>query len=281
MAKGWIKLHRDIKDHWVFDNPDYLKAWITLLIMANHKQRNWLVNDQLLVIKRGDVATSQRNLASELGWGRTRVRSFLDKLEIDEMITQYPTQELTHLSICNYDTYQDDQPTNRTTNRTTAVPQPYQQSPTTKEKPKTKDNPKNEKNDKKNKKGSGTKRVAKPYPDRVQDYYDSITDDMIKQLSEAYPNINIKYQLGSSKSWLINNPHRAKSNFKAFTDRWMRKAMEQPQSKIPVQASPKVNNYVCYVCDTKQQSSLPTWKAVCKKCNERTLVSPSEVSQFK
>ena len=280
MAKGWIKLHRDIKDHWVFDNPDYLRAWITLLIMANHKQRNWLVNDQLLVIKRGDVATSQRNLASQFGWGRARVRSFLSKLEMDEMITQYPNQELTHLSICNYDTYQDDQPTNRTTNRPTAVPPPYQQSPTTKEIPKTKDNPKNVKNEKKIK-GSGTKNKVKPYPDRVEDFYNTIDDPMIKQLREAYPNINVEYELGSSKSWLINNPHRAKSNFKAFVDRWMRKAMEQPQSQVPVRSSPKVNNYECYSCGHKQQSSLPTWKAVCNKCKENTLVLPSEVGVFK
>ena len=100
-----------------------------------------------------------------------RIQQPRGETNIDRITTQFPTQEVTHLSICNYDTYQDDQPTNRTTNRPTTVPPPYQQSPTTKEIPKTKDNPKNVKNEKKIK-GSGTKNKVKPYPDnRLKDCY--------------------------------------------------------------------------------------------------------------
>ena len=55
---GWIKLHRDIRKHWVFQRPDYFQYWVDLLMMANHQSKTWLYNDKLIPIRRGEVATS-------------------------------------------------------------------------------------------------------------------------------------------------------------------------------------------------------------------------------
>lgn len=117
--RGWIKLHRDILKHWVFDNAEYLKAWITLLIMANHKTKKWLVNESLIIIKRGQIVTSMEKLGIELKWSRNKVRHFLNLLEKDSMIHRDSNHNYTHLSICNYDTYQNEQPTEGTTEGTT------------------------------------------------------------------------------------------------------------------------------------------------------------------
>jgi DNA replication protein DnaD len=106
MSNGWIKLHRDIMDHWVFSNPEYLQAWIGLLIMANHKTKTWLYNDNIVIIKRGEIVSSMTKLAGRWKWSRNKMRHFLGLLEKDEMIERKSNHNYTHLSICNYDTYQ-------------------------------------------------------------------------------------------------------------------------------------------------------------------------------
>ena len=32
---GWIKLNKKIKNHWLWDKPEYLRAWIDMLMEAN------------------------------------------------------------------------------------------------------------------------------------------------------------------------------------------------------------------------------------------------------
>ena len=53
---------------------------------------------------------------------------------------------------------------------------------------------------------SGT---VKPYPDRVDNYFNNIPDHLRKAFVEAYPNIDIDYQLKRAKTWLLANPNRA------------------------------------------------------------------------
>lgn len=112
---GWIKIHRDLKDHWIFANAEYLKAWIQLLMMANHKTKKWLVQDQMVLIKRGELITSLAELAKQWGWSRGKVRRYITMLENDTMVVRKSTHLWTHLTICNYATYQDLRPTDSTT----------------------------------------------------------------------------------------------------------------------------------------------------------------------
>lgn len=104
---GWIKLHRDIRKHWIFQRSDYLLYWVDLLMMANHKAKSWLFNDKLILIKRGEVATSLVNLSKRWNCSRNKIRHFLDLLENDAMIVQKKDRVYTLVSICNYETYQD------------------------------------------------------------------------------------------------------------------------------------------------------------------------------
>ena len=73
----------------------------------------------------------------------------------------------------------------------------------------------------------------KPYKERVEDFYkDLLLDtDYLKQLKEAYPNVDIKQQLGSSKMWLLSNTQKDKKNFKRFVNTWMSNQMEYNKTK--------------------------------------------------
>jgi len=107
-GKGYIKLYRDIREHWIWSDPDYLRAWVDLLMMVNHEDRQVLFNKKLITVKRGSRITSIRKLAERWGWSRGRVARFLDMLEQDRMIATRRTTQKTLINVINYSFYQSE-----------------------------------------------------------------------------------------------------------------------------------------------------------------------------
>lgn len=113
---GYISLYRSIQESWIYPNHrkyTEFEAWIDLLMMVNYKDNKALIDKQLVVCERGSTITSELNLGYRWLWGRTSVRSFLQLLEKDGMIMKKSTSKYTHITICNYDTYQISQTTNK------------------------------------------------------------------------------------------------------------------------------------------------------------------------
>ena len=106
--KGYIKLYRDIRGHWIWSDPDYLRAWVDLLMMVNHEDRQILFNKKLITVKRGSRITSIRKLSERWGWSRGRVSRFLDMLEQDHMIATRRTTQKTLINVINYGFYQSE-----------------------------------------------------------------------------------------------------------------------------------------------------------------------------
>lgn len=50
MQGGWIKLYRDITEHWIFQDAEYFKAWVWLIMIANHEDSVILFNKKPLNI---------------------------------------------------------------------------------------------------------------------------------------------------------------------------------------------------------------------------------------
>jgi uncharacterized phage protein (TIGR02220 family) len=122
MAKGWISIHRKIQDCdiWTDAEPlDRRSAWIDLLLMANHEDKNILINGKPRVIKKGQRLTSTIKLAERWKWSVNRVRRYLALLERLDMVTTDRTTNGTILTIVNYGIYQGDGIANETTNETT------------------------------------------------------------------------------------------------------------------------------------------------------------------
>lgn len=112
---GWIKLHREIKSNWIWqDKPfDRRSAWIDILLSANHKDNKFLLGSELVEVERGSFITSELKLMERWGWSKTKVRKFLELLENDKMITKIADRKKTTLTIVNYDIYQDRETTER------------------------------------------------------------------------------------------------------------------------------------------------------------------------
>lgn len=126
MNTGWISVQRKIMGHWIWENErifSYLKAWIYLLMKANHKSNNVLFRNNLIRVRRGEHFTSETQLAAEWHWNRKTVHKFLDLLAKDKMISITRTHQYTSYYIINYDTYQSNGTAKRTTNEQQNVQQ--------------------------------------------------------------------------------------------------------------------------------------------------------------
>ena len=115
--KGWIKLHRRIRGHWLYQEKrkfSRFEAWVDLLLEANHKENKFLLGNDLVECRRGQIITSIRELGNKWGWSNTKVYSFLDLLKQDGMIDYESDTKKTVVTIANYGTYQDKDDTETT-----------------------------------------------------------------------------------------------------------------------------------------------------------------------
>lgn len=106
LFNGWIKLHRRIRKHWIWDNPEYFRAWIDMLLIANHHEKKRLYKTELCTIKRGEFPTSLRKLSVRWGWSIGKIRRFILLLKNDRMIDTQTDTGFTLIKISNYDKYQ-------------------------------------------------------------------------------------------------------------------------------------------------------------------------------
>lgn len=113
---GWIKLHREITRHWIFQDAEKFKWWVDLLIMASHEECKTLINGELVSLKRGQLTVSLSFLSSRWGRSKEKVLNFLRLLESDRMIERFADRKSTTITICNYDSYQEVSDTTPTAN---------------------------------------------------------------------------------------------------------------------------------------------------------------------
>lgn len=121
MSSGWIKLHRQITENvlWQDVEPfDRRSAWIDLLLMVNHEDREIMVNGKIMVVQRGQTLTSEVKLAERWRWSRNRVRRFIAAMEAAKMLTVKRTGYGTWLNVVNYVFFQGVRTGNGTGNDT-------------------------------------------------------------------------------------------------------------------------------------------------------------------
>jgi DNA replication protein DnaD len=119
-SKGWVLLYRSIRDSWIWEKKpfDPARAWIDLILDANHDDGKVFTGSSLMKIKRGQDWVSVRSLAERWGWSKDRVRKFLKTLESDSMIRINTTPFGTLLTVVNYDNFQIRQDRKRDTKKT-------------------------------------------------------------------------------------------------------------------------------------------------------------------
>ena len=245
---GWIKIHRDIKHHWIFQREDYLKAWLFLILRANHKDNKTLYSDilpEIVDIKRGEIVSSLQKLGYELKWTPSKVRRFLQKLQKDNMITIHNEKRWTHLTINNYDTYQDVRHTIET--------------PTKQRRNIGENNIRMNKNEKNVKKSLSQKEQL------------NLIFKNLEDLQKEFPKVKVALEFQKMRDWLAANGKRYK-NYNAFFRNWLRNANEKYLDSDEETIS---YTYKCNKCGKERKNQ--KYKDLFIECCDMQMVAHSEV----
>lgn len=108
MAKGYIYLHKQLLDHWLWQDKPFSKgqAWIDLLLLANYEDKKTMHRGRLITCKRGTVNLSIMELSKRWGWHWKTTKKFILEMERDNMCTLKCTTECTTITIEKYDDFQ-------------------------------------------------------------------------------------------------------------------------------------------------------------------------------
>jgi hypothetical protein len=121
--KGYISIHRKIKNHWLWGDPVKFQWWLTMLMEVNYQEGKMNLGNELISISRGSSTNSLRTWADLFGCGTKAVSNFFKLLEKDNMITREILGKGKHsttlINITNYSDYQAGEETLTTTLTTT------------------------------------------------------------------------------------------------------------------------------------------------------------------
>lgn len=104
---GWIKIHRDIAEHWIFQDAEKFRWWMDMLFLASYENNRVNVGNRILDVKRGQFLGSLSFFVKRWGVSKERVINFLRLLQSDGMIDKKSDKNITLITICNYASYQD------------------------------------------------------------------------------------------------------------------------------------------------------------------------------
>lgn len=242
MNQGWISVHRSLLDHhlWVGEKFTKGQAWLDLMLNANHKENKVMIKGRLIVVARGEQIRSKVTLAKTWRWNERTVTKFLELLKSDGMITVESTELTTHISICNYDTFQNDarksteHNTQHTTEQSTEGVQSRVQTNNNN------NNANNEDNDNKKpvpaKKKKQQEIIVVEYPDALNKkawlmWIDHRREAKLKKLTPRGENIAIKklIGLGSHAEQLLIIEHSMGEGYTGLFP--LKKSQAQPEDK--------------------------------------------------
>ena len=106
---GWIKISREIEDHWLWQDAERMRWWIDMLFMASWEDKKAIEDTHLITIKKGQFIASVAFLCKRWKRSNKTIIKYLKLLEQDEMICREVLHRQTPIiTICNYDKYQCD-----------------------------------------------------------------------------------------------------------------------------------------------------------------------------
>lgn len=191
---GWVKMHRKIRDTQIWDDKepfDRRSAWMDLVMMVNHEDKDIIFNGKPFTVKRGQRITSIRGLAERWHWSVNRTKRYLSLLEQLEMIHTDRNTHRTLLTLINYGVYQgegftDEHTNEHTDEHTDEYTDEYTDGLQTRNKRMNKKMNKNEKNEKKSIYGeyAHVKLTDQEREKLINDYGQQMADDSIQFLDE-------------------------------------------------------------------------------------------------
>jgi DNA replication protein DnaD len=110
MNRGFAKIFRCIEDNVLWrTNEPYCRraAWIDLILLANHEDKDFILGNQKMIVRKGQRWTSIQKLKERWKWSERKVKAFLKLLESEGMIYLETTNRGSMITLVNYGKFQD------------------------------------------------------------------------------------------------------------------------------------------------------------------------------
>lgn len=107
MLKGWIKIHRKLKNHFVYKDSEMLHIWLNILLNASHKYHEVFINGNVVELYPGQVIYGRKEWSKTLGITESKLRTRIDTLINTGMISRFTTTRYSILTVKNWCDYQD------------------------------------------------------------------------------------------------------------------------------------------------------------------------------
>lgn len=102
-----IEINEEFRDSWVFDNPEYLRAWLVIIFRAKRENGGSVYNINSEYCKVGENSLTMNRWIQTLGkfWTRGKVYRFFKNLEEDGYIQVLRTGRSIKITILDYKFY--------------------------------------------------------------------------------------------------------------------------------------------------------------------------------
>ena len=104
--KSYIKLFRKIIKSPIWDNEKALKIWIWCLLKATHIERDQLVGQQIIHLKKGQFVTGRESASNDLSMPGRTIYDYLKLLEKLHMISINSNNKFSVISVEKWEDYQ-------------------------------------------------------------------------------------------------------------------------------------------------------------------------------
>lgn len=103
---SYIKLFRKLLNSPIFENEKALKIWIWCLLKATHIEREQLVGQQIVKLKKGEFVFGRNKASEELKMTESTVYKYIKLLEKLQMISINSNTKFSIVSIEKWEDYQ-------------------------------------------------------------------------------------------------------------------------------------------------------------------------------
>ena len=220
--QGWIKVNRKLLNWEWYKETNTKSLFIHALLRANFDDQKF----QGIIVPRGSFVSSYPNLAAETGLSVQNVRTALKRLISTGELTVKKYPKFTLFKVENYDMYQT--PNSQTNSQLTGNQQASNSQLTTIKEIK---NVRNK--EIKNIYIAPTSNEAEPViieipTNRNGEYY-PVTQKMVDDWQELYPNVNILQELRKAKGWSLSNQAKRKTfkGMSRFLNSWFSREQDK------------------------------------------------------
>jgi len=107
MTDGWVSIYRQIFDNKDLKDNNHLLIFIYMVVHASHKPTIVTYRRKRVVLKRGQLTVSLRDLCKRFNLTERKVRTVLRNLETTQSLTHTLFKQLSVYTIVNYNKFQD------------------------------------------------------------------------------------------------------------------------------------------------------------------------------